>query len=53
MRCFFLFGEPNVSAGVKPTLNDGARLSESLKNKGAAWAPLSSMTSIRTADRTR
>lgn len=30
-----------VSAGVKPTLNDDARLSESLKNKGAARAPLS------------
>lgn len=28
-----------VSAGVKPTLNDDARLSESLKNKGAARAP--------------
>lgn len=42
-----------VSAGVKPTLNDGARLSESLKNKGTAQAPLSSMTSIRTADRAR
>ncbi|MEM5406176.1 hypothetical protein, partial [Paraburkholderia unamae] len=40
-----------VSAGVNPTLNDDARLSESLKNKGAAQAPSSSMTSIRTADR--
>lgn len=30
-----------VSAGVKPTLNDGARLSESLKNKGACAAPSS------------
>ena len=32
-----------VSAGVKPTLNDGARLSESFKNKGAAQAPLSAV----------
>ncbi|MEM5406352.1 hypothetical protein, partial [Paraburkholderia unamae] len=43
----------DVSAGVNPTLNDDARLSESLKNKGAAQAPSSSMTSIRTADRAR
>ncbi|BDC44695.1 hypothetical protein PTKU15_79920 [Paraburkholderia terrae] len=46
-------GASGVSAGVKATLNDAARSSESLKNKGAALAPLSSMASIRTADRAR
>lgn len=42
-----------VSAGVKVTLNDGARSSETVNNKGAARAPLLCASSIRTAGHVR